>query len=56
MRVVTAGLETHEQLAFLQNRECPIGQGHYFSQPLPGNVLSYCGRGIPVHDLQLQAG
>jgi EAL domain-containing protein (putative c-di-GMP-specific phosphodiesterase class I) len=57
MRVVAEGIETHEQLAFLQNRECPIGQGHYFSQPLPGwECTQLLRRGISVHDLQLQPG
>jgi diguanylate cyclase (GGDEF)-like protein len=57
MRVVAEGIETHEQLAFLQNRECPIGQGHYFSQALPGRECTQLlRRGIPVHDLQLQPG
>jgi EAL domain-containing protein (putative c-di-GMP-specific phosphodiesterase class I) len=57
MRVVAEGIETHEQLAFLQDRECPIGQGHYFSQALPGRECTQLlRRGIPVHDLQLQPG
>jgi diguanylate cyclase (GGDEF)-like protein/PAS domain S-box-containing protein len=32
MRVVAEGVETSEQLAFLQYHECPFGQGHYFSR------------------------
>jgi EAL domain-containing protein (putative c-di-GMP-specific phosphodiesterase class I) len=55
MRVVAEGIETREQLAFLQTRECPIGQGHYFSQLLPGRECTQLlRRGIAVHDLQLQ--
>jgi diguanylate cyclase (GGDEF)-like protein len=56
MRVVAEGIETQEQLAFLQDRECPLGQGHYFSQPLPGRECTQLlRRGIPVQDLQLQS-
>jgi len=34
LRVVAEGVETAEQLAFLQERQCPEGQGHYFSKPV----------------------
>jgi len=34
MRVVAEGIETQEQLAFLQDRACPLGQGYYFSHPV----------------------
>jgi diguanylate cyclase (GGDEF)-like protein/PAS domain S-box-containing protein len=34
MRVIAEGVETQEQLAFLQDHECPFGQGHYFSRPV----------------------
>ena len=34
MRVVAEGVETREQLAFLQAQSCPYGQGYYFSQPV----------------------
>jgi diguanylate cyclase (GGDEF)-like protein/PAS domain S-box-containing protein len=43
MRVVAEGVETPEQLAFLQDGNCPFGQGYYFGLPLIGpdctNVL-----------------
>jgi EAL domain-containing protein (putative c-di-GMP-specific phosphodiesterase class I) len=34
MRVVAEGVETREQLVFLQHHDCPFGQGYYFSQPV----------------------
>jgi EAL domain-containing protein (putative c-di-GMP-specific phosphodiesterase class I) len=34
IRVVAEGVETREQLSFLQDHECPFGQGHYLSQPV----------------------
>jgi len=36
VRVVAEGVETREQLTFLQDRGCGFGQGYYFSQPLAG--------------------
>jgi EAL domain-containing protein (putative c-di-GMP-specific phosphodiesterase class I) len=47
MRVVAEGVETPEQLAFLQDRSCPEGQGYYFSQPLPaGEFTELLGRSV----------
>jgi diguanylate cyclase (GGDEF)-like protein/PAS domain S-box-containing protein len=36
MRVVAEGVETPEQLAFLQDGDCAFGQGYYFGLPLTG--------------------
>lgn len=33
-RVIAEGVETREQLAFLQNQQCGEGQGYYFSRPV----------------------
>jgi EAL domain-containing protein (putative c-di-GMP-specific phosphodiesterase class I) len=41
MRVVAEGIETREQLEFLQEYNCPQGQGFYFSRPLPA---AECGK------------
>ena len=34
-RVVAEGIETRQQLAFLQAHHCAEGQGYYFSRPVP---------------------
>jgi diguanylate cyclase (GGDEF)-like protein/PAS domain S-box-containing protein len=34
MRVIAEGIETHQQLAFLQAQHCGEGQGYLFSQPI----------------------
>ena len=33
-RVVAEGVETREQLRFLQSQQCEEGQGYHFSKPL----------------------
>jgi len=35
LRVVAEGVETQEELAFLEHHECDEAQGYYFSRPVP---------------------
>ena len=35
LQVIAEGVETAEQLAFLQSLHCEIGQGYFFSKPIP---------------------
>ena len=39
MRVVAEGIETIGELSKLQNLQCHLGQGYYFSKPLDGDKL-----------------
>ena len=40
IRVVAEGVETREQLTFLQEHSCPEGQGYYFSRPVVAGQLT----------------
>jgi len=46
-RVLAAGVETQEDLAFLQARQCGEAQGYYFSRPvLPEQFAKLLETGI----------
>jgi diguanylate cyclase len=38
--VVAEGIETPQQLAFLQSRHCAEGQGYYFGRPVPAEEFA----------------
>ena len=40
-RVIAEGIETPQQLAFLQSRHCAEGQGYLFSPPLPATPFAH---------------
>jgi diguanylate cyclase (GGDEF)-like protein/PAS domain S-box-containing protein len=45
-KVVAEGIEQEEQVTFLVENKCLIGQGYYFSRPLPAeDVTSFLKRG-----------
>lgn len=35
LQIIAEGIENRQQLAWLENNGCSIGQGYYFSEPLP---------------------
>lgn len=39
LKVIAEGVETKEQLAFLIKNGCDIGQGYYFSKPIPASEI-----------------
>lgn len=40
LKVVAEGIETEEQLAFLNKQGCDFGQGYLFSHPIPGDKMT----------------
>jgi diguanylate cyclase (GGDEF)-like protein/PAS domain S-box-containing protein len=55
MRVIAEGVETREQLAFLQHHQCPFGQGYYFSAPVTARECTQLlRRGIAANALMTQ--
>jgi diguanylate cyclase (GGDEF)-like protein/PAS domain S-box-containing protein len=53
IRVIAEGVETQEQLAFLEAHQCDEIQGYYFSQPVPAmkfeEMLKVGGWGAAAH-------
>jgi diguanylate cyclase (GGDEF)-like protein/PAS domain S-box-containing protein len=48
LRVIAEGVETQEELAFLEAQECEEAQGYYFSHPLPpGQFVKLLETGKP---------
>jgi EAL domain-containing protein (putative c-di-GMP-specific phosphodiesterase class I) len=48
LRVVAEGVETREELAFLQERQCDEAQGFYFSRPVAAEQFAkLLSTGIP---------
>lgn len=40
LQVIAEGVETAEQLAFLRSHQCDIGQGYFFSKPIPAAAIT----------------
>jgi diguanylate cyclase (GGDEF)-like protein/PAS domain S-box-containing protein len=50
MQPLAEGIETQEQWRFLAEEGCPLGQGFYFSRPLPASEITsmFQRDGIPI--------
>ncbi|MEG4069310.1 EAL domain-containing protein [Microcoleus sp. Pol11C2] len=40
LQVIAEGVETAEQLAFLHSHKCDMGQGYFFSKPIPAAAIT----------------
>jgi EAL domain-containing protein (putative c-di-GMP-specific phosphodiesterase class I) len=40
LRVVAEGIETAEQLEFLQGEHCGRGQGYHLARPMPADAVT----------------
>jgi diguanylate cyclase len=57
LRVIAEGVETREEVAFLQAQKCEEAQGYHFSRPLPpGQFVKLLKTGIPETIVALRTG
>lgn len=42
LNVIAEGIENKEQLNFLKQNKCAVGQGYFLSHPLPAEDIIYC--------------
>jgi EAL domain-containing protein (putative c-di-GMP-specific phosphodiesterase class I) len=49
MQPLAEGIETNEEWRFLVDRGCPVGQGFYFSRPVPADEISAMHRRSGLH-------
>lgn len=57
LRVVAEGIESAQQLTFLQSRQCTEGQGFYFSRPVPADEFTtLLQAGAPLRETAVSVG
>ena len=57
MTTLAEGIETPEELAFLRERGCLLGQGYLFSKPVPPEeIIAFSFGGVPAVSTRLDPG
>ena len=57
MTTLAEGIETPEELAFLRERACMLGQGFLFSKPVPPEeIIAYSFGGVPTTAVAASTG